>query len=78
MTRAAGRLAKRVNRQKDDDHARSDARGERDERSQQHEGNAFHPAVRSTKTTVNAGFPGGVISNDSPQCPTITSAEVES
>ena len=36
--------------------------------------NGFHPVVRSTNTIVKGCCPGGVISNDSPQCPTMTSA----
>ena len=33
-----------------------------------------HPDARSTSRTVNGAAPFGAISNESPQCPTITSA----
>ena len=52
-----GCLAKRVNRQKDDNDARCHSGGERHEGGQEHQRNALHPVVRSTNVTVNGCGP---------------------
>ena len=52
------------------------AGGEREQRQRQPEVclSPAHPFALSTMKIVNGFCPGGTISNDRPQCPTITSA----
>src|SRR5207253_10421101 len=71
---SVSRLAKRVDRQKDDNDARCQSGGERDERGGQNQRDASHPFARATNNTVNGCVSGGVISNDRAQCPTMIRA----
>jgi len=73
------RLAKRVHGKQSDDDTGSRTGCERDQSRDQNDADVAlcHPLALSTSRTVNCGLPGGVISNDSAQCPTITSAGAE-
>ena len=70
-----------VHYQAGDDDDRRNPGSERDERQEevQRERRApvlslAHPAALSTRTTVKGAVCGGLMSKESPQCPTITSA----
>ena len=80
-TAASRVLANRARCEKADDDDRRNPGSERDERQEevQRERRApvlslAHPAALSTRTTVKGAVCGGLMSKESPQCPTITSA----
>src|SRR5205809_857703 len=63
-----------MNREEDDHHACCHPEGECHDRGGEDDRDALHPLARSTSSTVKGAFPGGVTSNESPQCPTMISA----
>ena len=81
MPHGIRRLAKDVRRQygrREDSACTAAERGEGKEKSEERRVRfAGHPSALSKRRTVNGLVPGGRMSNDSPQWPTMTSAGAE-
>jgi hypothetical protein len=77
--RMRSRLPKGVHGEQSDDDTCGRTGGEREQGHNEDDADlaVAHPLALSTSRTVNCRLPGGVISNDSPQCPTMTSAGAE-